>query len=101
MLVLVTALVATAFLRATRVSDMADHGRQRNPARFLERRRAPFLVFGQPAGRPSILFREGRNGPVMQTVFTERIGANHFATLRAPRAYRSQCLSATLRNRGA
>ena len=114
MLVLVTGLVAAAFLRSARVSpgfDMADLGLvSMDPmrdgysvgqaARLLEvlpeelsrvsgiraaslSGAAPFSA-DQPAGRVSSSGSEGLNGPVMQTVFIKRVGANYFATLRAP-----------------
>jgi len=114
MLVLATGLVAAAFLRGARVSpgfDIADLGLVSldpmrdgysvgQAARLLEvlpeelsrvsgiraaslSRAAPFSA-DQPPGRVSSSGSEGRNEPVMQTVFIKRVGANYFATLRAP-----------------
>ncbi|MBZ5498846.1 MAG: ABC transporter permease [Acidobacteriia bacterium] len=109
MVVLVTGLVATAFLQAARVSpgfDMADLGLvSLDPMRDgysvgqaaklvevlpeeLSRvsgiRAASLSAAAQPAGQVSSSGSEGRNAPVMQTVFIKRVGANYFATLRAP-----------------
>ncbi len=108
MLVLVTGLVAAAFLQAVRVSpgfDMAGLGLVSldpmrdgysvgQAAKLLEVLpeelsrvsgiRAASLSAAGPAGQISSSGSEGRNGPVMQTVFIKRVGANYFATLRAP-----------------
>ncbi len=117
MLVLVTALVAAAFLRSTRISpgfEMADLGvvsldpmrdgyTAGQAARLLEvlpeelsrvsgisaaslSAAAPlsWLSASQPSVRVSPSGGEERGGPVLQTVFTERIGANYFATLHQP-----------------
>ena len=108
MLVLVTGLVAAAFLQGTRVSpgfDMADLGLVSldpvrdgysvgQAARLLEVLpeelsrisgiRATSFSSDQAAGRVSSSGSERRDGPAIQTVAIKRVGANYFGTLRTP-----------------
>ena len=114
MLVLVTGLVAAAFLQGARVSpgfEMADLGlvsldpmhdgysvgqtakllavlpeelSRVSGIRAASLSGAAPSSAGQPAGPVSSSGSEGRNKPVVQMVFIKRVGANYFAILGAP-----------------